>query len=96
MVDQIRLIEARDPSHVERMKPSPYLVQRAGEALSLPLSECVLIGDQVSDVAAAKAAGARSIGYANKPGKAEDLANAGADAVIDDMAHLAALLDLVR
>ncbi|MFV5991036.1 hypothetical protein ACNPQM_00880 [Streptomyces sp. NPDC056231] len=37
---------------------------------------------------AAQAAGAMSIGYANKPGKAERLHRAGATAVIEDMADL--------
>jgi phosphoglycolate phosphatase len=92
LTDRVRHIEARDPVHVDRMKPSPYLVSRAADALKADVAECVLIGDQVSDVAAAIAAGARSIGYANKPGKAADLASAGADAVMDDMHVLAAVI----
>jgi hypothetical protein len=43
---------------------------------------CALIDDQTTDVPAARAIGAGSIGYANKPGKADDLTAAGADAVI--------------
>jgi len=43
---------------------------------------CTLIGDQPTDVQAARAIGAASIGDANKPGKADDLTAAGADAVI--------------
>jgi phosphoglycolate phosphatase len=76
------------------MKPSPYLVQRAADALRAPLDGCVLIGDQASDVTAAIAAGTQCIGYANKPGKASDLANAGANAVIDDMTSASGLLGL--
>ncbi|MEV0803452.1 HAD family phosphatase [Kribbella sp. NPDC050281] len=92
IADHIRHIEARDPVHVERMKPSPFLVDRAAAALSVSPGRCVLIGDQPSDVAAAIAAGTRSIGYANKPGKAGDLAQAGADSVIGDMNDVAALI----
>ncbi|WP_329474982.1 HAD family phosphatase [Kribbella sp. NBC_01484] len=94
LADYVRHIEARDPIHVDRMKPSPYLVRRAADALTVAPGRCVLIGDQVSDVTAAIAAGARSIGYANKPGKAVDLAAAGADAVTDDLRSAAALVGL--
>jgi phosphoglycolate phosphatase-like HAD superfamily hydrolase len=52
-----------------------------------------LIGDQTTDVQAAQAIGAASIGYANKPGKADDLAAAGADAVI---AHIDELTEAIR
>jgi len=92
--DRIRHVEARDPIHVDRMKPSPYLVLRAAEALAAEPSQGVLIGDQVSDIVAARAAGVRSVGYANKPGKAADLASAGADAVVVDVLDLPALLGL--
>ena len=47
-----------------------------------------MIGDSVSDVAAAEAAGIACIGYANKAGKREALSSVGAYAVID---HLGAL-----
>ena len=92
LADHICHIEARDPVHVERMKPSPYLVNQAAEALHIAVGGCVLVGDQVSDLPAATAAGAPSIGYANKPGKAADLAAAGANAVVNSMASLSRLL----
>lgn len=92
--NRVRHVEARDPIHVDRMKPSPYLVLRAASALSVQPAQSVLVGDQVSDVVAASAAGARSVGYANKPGKADDLARAGATAVIDDMRDLSSMLGL--
>jgi phosphoglycolate phosphatase-like HAD superfamily hydrolase len=40
----------------------------------------------------AKAAGIRSIGYANKPGKREKLTAQGADVVITSMEELASTL----
>ncbi|AWK08358.1 hypothetical protein SSP531S_51950 [Streptomyces spongiicola] len=42
----------------------------------------------MTDIEAARAAGTMSIGYANKPGKAERLGQAGATVVIEDMAQL--------
>jgi len=72
------------------MKPDPtpvYLALRAGRCRP---AECLLIGDSVSDIEAARAANVGVIGYANKPGK--DLRLAGADAVITSMSELLAPL----
>lgn len=74
-----------------RMKPDPDPVLRAARGLGAAATP-VLVGDSTTDVAAARAAGVRSVGYANKPGKAQRLADAGADVVIDSMAALAAAL----
>jgi phosphoglycolate phosphatase len=65
------------------MKPSPHLIERAAHALAMAPTDCTLIGDQTADVRAARAIGAASIGYANKPGKSDDLTAAGADAIIE-------------
>jgi HAD superfamily hydrolase (TIGR01509 family) len=75
-----------DPS---RMKPDPAPILTAVEELNANPAECVLIGDSVSDITAAAAAGVRSIGYANKPGKRQRLTEAGADAIVDSMAAIA-------
>ncbi|QSB15177.1 HAD-IA family hydrolase [Natronosporangium hydrolyticum] len=77
------------------MKPNPAPVHAALTALAAQPSECALIGDSTSDITAGHAAGVRTIGYANKPGKYRRLTAAGADAVADgapDFAHLARLL----
>jgi HAD superfamily hydrolase (TIGR01509 family) len=74
-----------DPAH---MKPSPYRVRQAIQMLQAAPAECVLVGDSVSDVAAAHAADLAAIGYADKPGKDERFAEAGADAVIMRLADL--------
>lgn len=87
--EAVQHIEARDPSDPARMKPSPYLVEQAATHLHAARAQCVLIGDQPSDITAARTAGTLSIGYANKPGKHADLSAAGADAITDDMYELA-------
>ncbi|MFJ9594957.1 HAD family hydrolase [Streptomyces virginiae] len=74
------------------MKPSPHPLLSAAHAFAVAPSSTVLIGDSVTDVEAALAAGARSIGYANKPRKMEALVNAGADAVVPSMHPLALAL----
>jgi phosphoglycolate phosphatase-like HAD superfamily hydrolase len=47
-----------------------------------------MIGDSVTDIQAAKAAGTKVIAYANKPGKRERFAAHQPDALIDSMTVL--------
>lgn len=82
-------IEGRDPTDPALMKPNPYLVTRAAQALHTEPRNCVLIGDATTDVRAAHAAGTLAVGYANKPGKHQALTAAGADAITSSMAELA-------
>lgn len=84
----VQHIEGRDPSDPALMKPNPYLIQRAAHALAVSTQRCSLIGDQTTDIRAAQASGAASIGYANKPGKSGDLTAAGADIVIGRISEL--------
>ncbi|WP_127505069.1 HAD family hydrolase [Actinoplanes solisilvae] len=71
------------------LKPNPFLLDRAVAALEGQSDEATFIGDSVSDVVAGRAAGVRTIGYANKPGKRDRLTDAGADIVIESMQDLA-------
>lgn len=80
----------RVPGSPSSMKPSPQLLVAAMRAAGASSGECVFVGDAVRDIEAAHAAGMEAIGYANKPGKAERLAGAGAAAVVTSMNDLAA------
>jgi phosphoglycolate phosphatase-like HAD superfamily hydrolase len=97
------LLAYQGRSGPDAMKPSPRPLIEALQFLredhSLPqrtmierVDRAVMVGDSLSDVLAAQAAGVRCIAYANKPGKAELFARAGADAVITDMYQLAEAL----
>lgn len=86
--DRVMHVEGRDPDNVALMKPDPFLLLRALQALGCSAGSGVLVGDSMSDVQAARRAGALVIGYANKPGKRAQLA--GADAVVESMRALAA------
>jgi HAD superfamily hydrolase (TIGR01509 family) len=81
-------IAGRPPGRPDLMKPAPYLLLQAADALGVALSHTVLIGDSLADVQAAATAGARVIGYANKPGKIQRLRSAGADWVVTDLSGL--------
>lgn len=79
----------------DQMKPNPAPVQAAVKALDVDPARCVLIGDSLTDIEAAHAAGTLAIGYANRPGKAQRLVEAGADAIAEDpdgMCELARVL----
>jgi HAD superfamily hydrolase (TIGR01509 family) len=73
-----------------RMKPNPAPILDAIRSLGADPAACVLVGDSLSDIEGARAAGVRVIGYANRPAKIE--AFRGADAVITTMGDLAVAL----
>ncbi|MCG5464125.1 immunity 21 family protein [Micromonospora sp. MED01] len=82
--------------HPDLLKPNPAPVVQALQALKVPPGAAVLVGDSITDIAAARAAGVACVGYANRPGKAERLAAAGADAIVTDMTDMAGVLARTR
>jgi HAD superfamily hydrolase (TIGR01509 family) len=76
-----------------RMKPHPGPVLDAVRALDPVPESCVLVGDSLSDIETAHAAGVIAIGYANKPWKVN--AFAAADIVITSMGEVADALSFV-
>lgn len=84
----INFISARTSSNAALLKPNPHLLHQAVAALDVPPIESVFLGDSITDIQAAKAAGTPCIGYANKAGKSASLTNAGADAITDALAGL--------
>ncbi|MFY1597121.1 HAD family hydrolase [Micromonospora sp. WMMD737] len=76
----------------DRMKPNPEPILQAVRAVGEPPSRCVLVGDSLSDIDGARAAGVWVIGYANRPTKAETFRAAGADVVVTSMGEIADVL----
>jgi len=74
------------------MKPDPYQVRAAVRMLDADNTECIMIGDSTSDVFAGLLAGVPVIGYANKPGKAQALADVKAAAVTTDLDQITAAM----
>ena len=79
---------ATDPA---LLKPAPYLVHQALDALQVSPSRAAFVGDSTSDIAAATRAHGSAVGYANKPGKRDRLRAAGAHSIIDSITELAPL-----
>lgn len=88
----VSFVSAR-PNDYTLMKPNPYLLYQAGEAVGTPMAESLLVGDSDTDILAAKAAGSAVIGYANKPGKFETFSSLRADLVVGDMRKVAEMLN---
>jgi HAD superfamily hydrolase (TIGR01549 family) len=87
-------VAARTTSNPNLLKPNPHLLLRSMHAFGDKPESFVMVGDSLSDIESARAAGIRHIGYANKPGKLNRFTQAGANAVITSLAELTeAVLD---
>lgn len=86
----VTAVSARDDPEPGLLKPHPYLISRACTLTKSPAHKCVLIGDSLSDLQAARRIAVAFIGYANKPGKREAFEEHKPGAVIDDMRELLA------
>ena len=82
-------IVGRPTGQPQLMKPNPFPLITAAERMHMDVTNCTLIGDSLTDIQAAHTAGATVIGYANKPHKADLFAEAGANAITDDMHAIA-------
>lgn len=76
-------------------KPDPDLFLAAGERLKIPMSRCVIVGDSVWDMLAARRAFALSVGLLSGGYGREELERAGAYRVYQDPADLLQHLDEV-
>ena len=81
-------ISARTSPDPALLKPNPHLLIAALRVLGVPAAAAAFLGDSTTDIAAAHAANAMSIGYTNKPGKTVQLGTAGADTVIHTPAQI--------
>ncbi|MEU6160497.1 HAD family phosphatase [Streptomyces sp. NPDC047130] len=96
LTEYVGEVVGRPANHPDLMKPNPYLLITAAEQLRTQVAACVLIGDSVTDIEAARAAGAEVIGYANKTDKPAAFAEAGGRVITDDMQSIADALLALR
>lgn len=76
----------------ECRKPKSGMLLEAARTLALDLSQCVMVGDKVSDVQAGRAAGLARCWLVRSGHRLDDAAAAHADAVFDDLADCAEAL----
>ncbi|GAA0808944.1 HAD family hydrolase [Spirilliplanes yamanashiensis] len=87
-------IFGRPYSRPELMKPNPMMILAAVRALHSQAARCVLVGDSLTDIEAARVAGVRVVGYANQPSKVVRFGIA--DAVVTSMADVARALSRAK
>lgn len=87
--EYVTQVVGRPSEQPHLMKPNPFPLITAAEQMHIDVTSCTLIGDSLTDVQAAHAAGATVIGYANKPHKADLFAEAQADVITEDMQAIA-------
>lgn len=75
---------------VSKLKPAPDLYLLAAELLNTPARQCIAVEDSLTGVRSAHAAGMRTIAYCptGHVFTSDQLKEAGADVVIDDMSEL--------
>lgn len=93
LAEQVERVIGRPYARPDLMKPDPWMVLDAVRAVGGKPAECVLVGDSITDIEAARAAGVHVVGYANRPRKVVPFAIA--DAVITTMADVVAALSPV-
>ncbi len=87
-----RLVEGvvgRPEGRPNEMKPHPRSVQRALDLLDASASECILVGDSITDVEVARAMGLYTVAFVKAPDRFEPLAAQRPDVLVDDMNQLA-------
>jgi phosphoglycolate phosphatase len=89
LIDGVSARVEPDPS---LLKPAPHLINSAVQGLGIAPARTVLLGDSVADIEAAQAAGARSIGYVNRPDKRAMFVAVEADTITDSMVSLVTLV----
>jgi phosphoglycolate phosphatase len=88
----VGIVIARTSPDPHLLKPSPHFLQQAITASNADPDACTLVGDQLSDIDAARLAGTHSVGYANEPGKTDAFTDAGAGAIVTSLAPIALAL----
>ena len=78
---------------VARLKPAPEGLLKCCAALGVRPGRCIYVGDSVSDIKAARAAGMTGFGVVGGMASADELVAAGAEAVVDDLARLLSLIE---
>lgn len=81
-------VVGRTRARADDLKPDPFMLYRALDDLAAKPSEAVLVGDSITDIQAARAAGVAVIAYANKPGKDRALGSFEPDALMTSMTEL--------
>ncbi|ANC32390.1 HAD family hydrolase [Isoptericola dokdonensis] len=81
LAERVLDIVGRPERRPDLMKPNKHMVEEALRTTGATRGETLLIGDSVSDIEVAHAAGLQSLGYAKNMLRGQELSAAGADAM---------------
>lgn len=87
----VAAVVGRDGSDVTTMKPAARPLELGRRAAGRP-GAAVMVGDAVTDMSAARAAGVPGVGFATRPGRDAELRRAGAAVVVAAMTEVAQAL----
>jgi len=80
--------------HVKNPKPHPEGIEKVLDYLAIPATEAVMVGDTITDVIAGKRAGlAKTIAVTHGFGRLEELRDAGADHLVEDIPSILDVMD---
>ncbi|WP_406444137.1 HAD family phosphatase [Streptomyces sp. NBC_01613] len=82
LAPEFEAVFGRDPHDARLMKPNPDCVLRARAHLDVPAQACLLVGDQLTDLTAARRAGTRFLGWTQDEVQAKEMDRKGSDAVV--------------
>jgi phosphoglycolate phosphatase len=91
VIDNFEIVVSGDT--LPRKKPDPMPLLHAAEQLGVTPAESMMLGDSMSDVKAARAAGFLMICLSYGYNLGVDIRDSDPDAVIDSMAELQGLLE---
>jgi HAD superfamily hydrolase (TIGR01509 family) len=75
-----------------RGKPHPAPVRWAAEQLGIPVHACIMVGDTTVDIRSGVSAGAQTVGVLSGFGEREELVQAGANLILNNVGELVDLL----
>jgi phosphoglycolate phosphatase len=89
LLEQIDIVVGRDM--VEQGKPKPEMIELISRKLNIPYEKLVMVGDTLSDMEMAEAAGCIGIGVLTGSGRLDVLKGIAAE-VVSDVTNLRGLL----
>ncbi|MDY6972582.1 MAG: HAD family phosphatase [Thermodesulfobacteriota bacterium] len=81
-------------AEVQNRKPAPDVIVECAKNMDIPAKKCVVIGDSVSDILAARAAGAIPVGVCTGVTDKDTLNAQRPEAILEELADLIGLFDI--
>ena len=78
----------------QESKPSPQALTLTSQAIGVPVSDCVMVGDSVSDIRAGKAAGSQTVAVLSGLFSYEELSNEHPNLILKDATFLQKYVEL--